>query len=224
MDTSSPSRRLVAETLGTGLLLAVVVGSGIMGERLSGGNAALALLANALATGAALVVLIWVFGPISGAHFNPAVTLVAALRRDLSWRWALAYGLVQVAGAVLGVWVAHAMFGEPVLQVSTKLRSGGAQAISETVATFGLVAAILATTRLRPDSTAPAVGLYIAAAYWFTASTSFANPAVTLARSLSDTFAGVAPASVPAFLLAQLVGALLAAGLFGWLLKTETRA
>ncbi|WP_374659073.1 aquaporin [Phenylobacterium sp.] len=224
MDTSSPSRRLVAETLGTGLLLAVVVGSGIMGERLSGGNAALALLANALATGAALVVLIWVFGPISGAHFNPAVTLVAALRRDLSWRWALAYGLVQVAGAVLGVWVAHAMFGEPILQISTTLRSGGAQAVSEVVATFGLVAAILATTRLRPDSTAPAVGLYITAAYWFTASTSFANPAVTLARSLSDTFAGVAPASVPAFLLAQLVGALLAAGLFGWLLKTETRA
>ena len=224
MDTSSPSRRLVAEGLGTGLLLAVVVGSGIMGERLSGGNAALALLANALATGAALVVLIWVFGPISGAHFNPAVTLVAALRRDLSWRWALAYGLVQVAGAVLGVWVAHAMFGEPILQISTTLRSGGAQAVSEVVATFGLVAAILATTRLRPDSTAPAVGLYIAAAYWFTASTSFANPAVTLARSLSDTFAGVAPASVPAFLLAQLVGALLAAGLFGWLLKTETRA
>lgn len=224
MDTSSPSRRLVAEGLGTGLLLAVVVGSGIMGERLSGGNAALALLANALATGAALVVLIWVFGPISGAHFNPAVTLVAALRRDLSWRWALAYGLVQVAGAVLGVWVAHAMFGEPILQISTTLRSGGAQAVSEVVATFGLVAAILATTRLRPDSTAPAVGLYITAAYWFTASTSFANPAVTLARSLSDTFAGVAPASVPAFLLAQLVGALLAAGLFGWLLKTETRA
>lgn len=224
MDTSSPSRRLVAEALGTGLLLAVVVGSGIMGERLSGGNAALALLANALATGAALVVLIWVFGPISGAHFNPAVTLVAALRRDLSWRWALAYGLVQVAGAVLGVWGAHAMFGEPILQISTTLRSGGAQAVSEVVATFGLVAAILATTRLRPDSTAPAVGLYIAAAYWFTASTSFANPAVTLARSLSDTFAGVAPASVPAFLLAQLVGALLAAGLFGWLLETETRA
>ena len=224
MDTSSPSRRLVAEGLGTGLLLAVVVGSGIMGERLSGGNAALALLANALATGAALVVLIWVFGPISGAHFNPAVTLVAALRRDLSWRWALAYGLVQVAGAVLGVWVAHAMFGEPILQISTTLRSGGAQAVSEVVATFGLVAAILATTRLRPDSTAPAVGLYITAAYWFTASTSFANPAVTLARSLSDTFAGVAPASVPAFLLAQLVGALLAAGLFGWLLETETRA
>lgn len=224
MDTSSPSRRLVAEALGTGLLLAVVVGSGIMGERLSGGNAALALLANALATGAALVVLIWVFGPISGAHFNPAVTLVAALRRDLSWRWALAYGLVQVAGAVLGVWVAHAMFGEPILQISTTLRSGGAQAVSEVVATFGLVAAILATTRLRPDSTAPAVGLYITAAYWFTASTSFANPAVTLARSLSGTFAGVAPASVPAFLLAQLVGALLAAGLFGWLLETETRA
>lgn len=224
MAAYSLSRRLVAETLGTGLLLAVVVGSGIMGDRLSNGNAALALLANALATGAGLVVLIWMFGPISGAHFNPAVTLVAALRRDISWPLAAAYGGVQIAGAVLGVWTAHAMFGEPILQVSTKLRSGGPQAISEVVATFGLVAAILATARLRPDSTALAIGLYIAAAYWFTASTSFANPAVTLARCLTDTFAGVAPASVPAFLLAQFAGALLAAGLFGWLLKTETRA
>ena len=218
------SRKLVAEGLGTGLLLAVVVGSGIMGERLSGGNLALALLANALATGAALVVLIWTFGAISGAHFNPAVTLVAALRSQTPWPLALAYGLVQVVGAVLGVWTAHAMFGEPIFQVSAKLRSGGPQAISEVVATFGLVAAILATTRSRPDSTALAVGLYITAAYWFTASTSFANPAVTLARSLSDTFAGIAPASVPPFLIAQLIGALLAAGLFGWLFKTEAPA
>ncbi|PXA78037.1 aquaporin family protein [Caulobacter sp. D4A] len=216
------SRRLVAEALGSALLLAVVVGSGIMGERLAGGNVAIALLGNTLATGAALVVLIGVFGPISGAHFNPAVTLVAALRRELPWRLALAYPVVQVAGAVLGVWVAHAMFGEPVVQVSTKLRAGGAQALAEVVATFGLVATILGTVRFRPDSTPMAVGLYITAAYWFTASTSFANPAVTIARSLSDTFAGIAPSCVPAFILAQLAGALLAAGVFGWLLKAET--
>lgn len=218
----SVSRRLVAEGLGSALLLAVVIGSGIMGQRLAGGNVAIALLGNTLATGAALVVLIWVFGPISGAHFNPAVTLVAALRRDLPWRLALAYTPAQVAGAVLGVWAAHAMFGEPILQVSTKLRDGGAQAFAEVVATFGLVAAILGTARFRPESTAMAVGLYITAAYWFTASTSFANPAVTLARSLSDTFAGIAPSSAPAFILAQFVGALLAAGVFGWLLKPET--
>ncbi len=160
----SVSRRLIAEGLGAALLLAVVIGSGIMGERLAGGNVAIALLGNTLATGAALVVLIWVFGPISGAHFNPAVTLVAALRRDMSWRLALAYPVAQIAGAVLGVWVAHAMFGEPILQVSTKLRDGGAQVFSEAVATFGLVATILGTARFRPDSTPLAVGLYITAA------------------------------------------------------------
>ncbi|PVM88576.1 MIP/aquaporin family protein [Caulobacter endophyticus] len=220
--TFSPVRRLVAEGLGTALLLAVVIGSGIMGERLAGGNVAIALLGNTLATGAALVVLIWVFGPISGAHFNPAVTLVAALRRDICWRLALAYPVAQVVGAVLGVWAAHAMFGEPIFQVSTKLRGGGGQAFAEVVATFGLLAAIFGTVRFRPESTALAVGLYITAAYWFTASTSFANPAVTLARSLSDTFAGIAPSSVPAFILAQFVGALLAAGVFGWLLKPDT--
>lgn len=218
------ARRLVAEGLGTALLLAVVVGSGIMGERLAAGNAAIALLGNALATGAALVVLIWIFGPISGAHFNPAVTLVAVSRRDLSLRTALAYVAVQIGGAALGVWIAHAMFGEPILQISTKARDGGAQAFSEVVATFGLIATILGTVRFRPDSTPMAVGLYITAAYWFTASTSFANPAVTLARSLSDTFAGIAPASAPAFILAQFVGALLAAGVFGWLLQTERTA
>lgn len=221
MASFSVARRLAAEALGTALLLAVVVGSGIMGERLAGGNTAIALLGNTLATGAALVVLIGVFGPISGAHFNPAVTLVAALRRDLPVRLALAYAIAQVGGAVLGVWVAHAMFGEPVLQVSTKLRAGGDQAFSEVVATFGLLATILGTVRFRPESTPMAVGLYITAAYWFTASTSFANPAVTVARSLSDTFAGVAPSCVPAFILAQFVGALLAAGVFGWLLKTD---
>jgi glycerol uptake facilitator-like aquaporin len=224
MQAFSTSRRLVAEALGTALLLAVVIGSGVMGERLAGGNVALALLGNTLATGAALVVLIWIFGPISGAHFNPAVTLVAALKRDLAWPLALAYVAVQIVGAVLGVWAAHAMFGEPVLQVSAKLRDGGAQALSEVVATFGLVATILATSRFRPDSTPMAVGLYITAAYWFTASTSFANPAVTLARSLSDTFAGIAPSSAPAFIAAQLVGALLALTVFGWLLKTEETA
>jgi glycerol uptake facilitator-like aquaporin len=218
---SSVARRLVAEGLGTALLLAVVVGSGIMGERLAGGNVAIALLGNTLATGAALVVLIGVFGPISGAHFNPAVTLVAALRRDMPWRLALAYPVVQVVGAVLGVWAAHAMFDEPILQVSTKLRAGGSQAFAEVVATFGLVATILGTVRFRPEATPTAVGLYITAAYWFTASTAFANPAVTVARSLSDTFAGIAPSCAPAFILAQFVGALLAAGVFGWLLKTD---
>lgn len=221
MEQFSAVRRLVAEGLGTTLLLAVVVGSGIMGERLAGGNAAIALLGNTLATGAALVVLIWVFGPISGAHFNPAVTLVAALRRDLPRRLALLYPVAQVTGAILGVWAAHTMFGEPILQVSTKLRDGGSQAFSEAVATFGLIGTILGTARFRPESTPLGVGLYITAAYWFTASTAFANPAVTVARSLSNTFAGIAPACAPAFILAQVFGALLAAGAFGWLLKTN---
>jgi glycerol uptake facilitator-like aquaporin len=219
----SPGRRLVAEALGAALLLAVVVGSGIMGERLAGGNAAIALLANAVATGAGLVVLISIFGPISGAHFNPAVTLAFAIRRELSVRLALAYVAAQVAGAVVGVFAAHAMFAEPILQVSTKLREGPAQAWSEVVATFGLVATILGTLRFRPGFTPAAVGLYITAAYWFTASTSFANPAVTLARSLSDTFAGIAPASAPAFVAAQLAGAVVATGVFGWLLATPPR-
>lgn len=214
-------RRLVAEGLGSALLLAVVVGSGIMGERLAGGNVAIALLGNTLATGAGLVVLIGVFGPISGAHFNPVVTLVAASRRKLSWRDAALYPLVQVIGAVLGVWAAHTMFGEAIVQVSTKARTGLDQAFAEVVATFGLLATILGTMRFKPDSTPMAVGLYITAAYWFTASTSFANPAVTLARSMTDTFAGIAPAGAPAFILAQAIGALLAAAVFGWLLKPE---
>jgi glycerol uptake facilitator-like aquaporin len=217
----SLSRRLAAEALGTALLLAVVIGSGIMGERLADGNAAVALLGNALATGAALVVLITVFGPISGAHFNPAVTLAFAIRRELGAGLALAYLAVQVGGAVLGVWAAHLMFAEPVLQVSTKLRDGPAQAFSEAVATFGLLATILGSLRFRPDSTPAAVGLYITAAYWFTASTSFANPAVTVARALSDTFAGIAPASAPSFIVAQLVGAAAAVGVFGWLSGEE---
>lgn len=216
-------RRLTAELLGSLLLLAVVVGSGIMGERLSGGNAAIALLGNTVATGAGLVVLITILGPLSGAHFNPAVTLVSALRGDMGWRLAALYLAAQTAGAVLGVWTAHAMFGEPVLQLSAKLRDGPAQAFAEFVATFGLIGTILGCVRFRPDFTAVAVGLYITAAYWFTASTSFANPAVTMARSLSDTFAGIAPSSAPAFIAAQIVGALAAAALFGWLFKETPR-
>ena len=199
-------RRLAAEALGTALLLAVVVGSGIMGERLAGGNVAIALLGNTLATGAALVVLITIFGPISGAHFNPAVTLAFMLRRELTWRRALSFMAAQLVGAIVGVWSAHLMFGEAVLQVSTKLRDGPAQAFSEGIATFGLLATIFGCVRFRSDFTPVAVGLYITAAYWFTASTSFANPAVTIARSLSDTFAGIAPSSAPAFIVAQLVG------------------
>ena len=212
-------RRLVAEALGSALLLAVVIGSGIMGERLAGGNVAIALLGNTLATGAGLVVLITVFGPISGAHFNPAVTLVALIRREIAARDALLYLLVQIGGAIAGAWLAHAMFGEPILQISTKLRDGPAQMLSETVATFGLIGVILGTVRFRPDFTPIAVGLYITAAYWFTASTSFANPAVTIARSLSNTFAGIAPTSVTAFAAAQLFGAGLAVIIFGWLLR-----
>jgi len=217
LEVFNTARRLATEALGTALLLAVVIGSGIMGERLAGGNVAIALLGNTLATGAGLVVLIEVFGPISGAHFNPAVTLVFALRRDLPARLAIAYVAAQLVGAVLGAFVAHAMFAEPILQVSARLRDGPAQALSEFVATFGLLAAILGTLRFRPQATPYAVGLYITSAYWFTASTSFANPAVTLARSLSDTFAGIAPSSVAPFIAAQLAGALAAWLVFGWL-------
>jgi len=212
-------RRLAAEALGTALLLAVVIGSGIMGETLAGGNVAIALLGNTLSTGAALVVLITIFGPLSGAHFNPAVTLVFALRREIAWPLALAYVAAQVFGALLGVWAAHAMFGQALLQISMKLRDGPALAWSEFVATFGLIAAILGALRFRPDATPMIVGLYITSAYWFTASTSFANPAVTLARSLSNTFAGIAPSSAPLFIAAQFAGAVAASVLFGWLLK-----
>lgn len=215
----STPRRLVGEALGTALLLAIVIGSGIMGERLSGGNVAIALLGNTLSTGAGLVVLITIFGPLSGAHFNPAVTLVFALRREIGWGLAAAYIAVQVVGGILGVWTAHAMFAEPVLQLSTKLRDGPAQVFAEFVATFGLIAAILGSIRFRPEATPMIVGLYITAAYWFTASTSFANPAVTIARSLSNTFAGIGPSSAPTFILAQLAGAIAANLLFGWLLK-----
>jgi glycerol uptake facilitator-like aquaporin len=221
MTAFSLPRRLASEGLGAAFLLTVVIGSGIMGQRLAGGNVALALLGNSLATGAALVVLIAVFGPISGAHFNPAVTLARMLRREIGPATAALYGLAQVAGAVIGVFAAHAMFGEAILQVSTTVRDGPAQVFSEFVATFGLLASVLGVSRFRPDFTPVAVGLYITAAYWFTASTSFANPAVTLARGLSDTFAGIAPGSAPAFIAVQLLAAPVAVAVFGWLLRPE---
>lgn len=207
-----PARRLAAEALGTCLLLIAVVGSGIMAERLAGGNLAVALLANALATGAALVVLITIFGPLSGAHFNPCVSLYFVLRRQISMTAALAYSVTQVAAAVAGVWLAHAMFGMPVLETSTHLRSGLPLLLGEFIAMFGLLATIVGGIRFTPPAVPMLVGLYITGAYWFTASTSFANPAVTLARALTDSFAGIAPASVPGFLAAQLLG--VAAGWF----------
>lgn len=210
-------RRLGAEALGAALLLAIVVGSGIMGDRLSGGVAGLALLANTLATAAGLAVLIAVFGPISGAHFNPVVTLAAVASRQMSWTTGLAYLAAQTAGAIAGVLVAHAMFGLPLLQVSATVRAGPAQALSEAVATFGLLLTIRGAARFRPAFAPAAVGLYIAAAYWFTASTAFANPAVTLARCLTDTFSGIAPASAPVFIAAQLAGGLAAVVAFNWL-------
>jgi len=218
------SRRVVAETVGTALLLAAVVGSGIMGERLAGGNVAVALLANTLATGAALVALILTFGPISGAHFNPAVTLADASQRGLPWREVPVYLGAQVLGAFTGVAAAHFMFGEPLYFASRHARAGSAQAFSEFVATFGLLAVIWGCARSRPAVVAFAVAAYITAAYWFTASTSFANPAVTLARSASDTFAGIRPADVPLFIVMQLAGAGAATALFRWLVPASRTA
>ncbi len=206
----SLSRRLVAEALGSGLLFATVVGSGIMAERLAGGNVGIALLANTMPTAAMLYVLIAMLGPVSGAHFNPAVSLVMRLRGELTSRAALAYAAAQLGGGVLGVWVAHGMFEVPLFQLSHHARDGAGQWLGEAIATFGLVLTIVLTVRHRPDSVPASVALYIAAAYWFTASTSFANPAITVARSLSDSFAGIAPASVPGFIAAQLAGALAA--------------
>ena len=200
----SARQKLLAEVLGTALLLAVVIGSGIMAERLSGGNAAIALLANTLATVAGLYILIEVFGPISGAHFNPAVSIVMAFRREMPGRLLAPYIVAQLLGAVLGAWLAHAMFDMSILQFSTKVRSGTGQWIAEAVASFGLVLVIL---RAPPARVAAMVACYIGAAYWFTASTSFANPAATFGRMFSDSFAGIAPASVPGFVLAQLMGA-----------------
>ena len=214
-------RRAVAEALATALLLAVVVGSGIMGERLAGGNVAIALLANTIATGAALAALILTFGPISGAHMNPAVTLSVAWRGGLAWREVPAYILAQLIGALLGVAAANTMFGEPVFAASTHARSGGAQAFSEFVATFGLLAVIWGCARARAGYAPFAIAAYVTAGYWFTASTCFANPAVTAARSLTNTFAGIRPVDVPAFVAAQLAGAAAATLLFAWLTPDE---
>ena len=221
-DSASPQRLLAAEAIGTAFLLATVVGSGIMAERLADGNLAVALLGNSVATGAILVVLISLFGPISGGHFNPAVTLAFALRREISTRLAVAYIAVQIVGAVGGTALAHLMFDENLLQLATTERTGIGQWISEAVATFGLVLTILGALRVRPGAVPALVGLYITAAYWFTASTSFANPAVTLARSLTDSFSGVDPAHVPAFIGAQLVGAALAVPLVSRLFGQTT--
>ena len=215
------SRKLTAETLGTGLLVAVVVGSGIMGEQLAGGNVALALLANAIATGAALVVLILIFAPISGAHFNPIVSLSFAIQGKMRWSEVLAYVAVQVSGAIAGTVMAHLMFDLPLIAVSTHERTGLGIWTGEIVASFGLLATILGCLRNRPDAAPYAVGLFIISAYWFTSSTSFANPAVTIARSLTDTFSGIRPEDVLGFIGAQIVGALLATAMFGWFSKSS---
>jgi glycerol uptake facilitator-like aquaporin len=213
----SLAQRTVAECLGTAFLLAAVVGSGIMAARLAGGNSALALLCNTIATGAILTVLILTLGPISGAHFNPAVSLAAVLRGDMTARATALYIGAQLTGAIAGVWAAHLMFELPVLQISLTTRTGFGQWLAEAIATFGLLLTILGCSARSPAAVPYAVGLYITAAYWFTASTSFANPAVTIARSLSDTFAGIAPAGVIAFIAAQLVGMLAAVTLGRWL-------
>lgn len=215
--TADPLRRAVAEGLGTALLLAVVVGSGIMAGRLSLGNDAIALLANAIATGCGLFVLIMLFGPLSGAHFNPAVSWVAALSRDLAWRWLPLYVAAQLAGGVIGVWLAHAMFDLPVMQTGVKERTGSAQWLAEGIATFGLILTIRMLRHHTLAIVAASVGLYITAAYWFTASTSFANPVVTVARALTESFAGIRPIDVPAFIAAQLAGAWLGCLMANWL-------
>jgi glycerol uptake facilitator-like aquaporin len=208
--THSVQQKLSAEAIGSFFLFAGVIGSGIMAENLAGGNVALALLANTIATGASLYVLISMLGPVSGAHFNPAVTIAFLIRRELGIGHAGAFVLAQFAGGVLGTFTAHLMFGLPILQLSTKQRSGLGQWTGEFVATFGLVLTILLLVRYRPNAIPAAVGLYISSAYWFTSSTSFANPAITVARSLSDTFAGIAPADVPAFIVMQIIGAIVA--------------
>jgi len=218
---ASLSHRLAAEFIGTAFLVAAVVGSGIMGERLSGGNVAIALLANTIATGAVLVVLILAFADISGAHFNPAVSLVDALAGGLAWSDAGSYVLIQCLGGVTGTMAAHLMFGLPLISLSRHARSGPAQMFSEFVATFGLLVVIWACSKLRPSMVALAVGAYITSAYWFTGSTSFANPAVTIARCLSDTFAGIRPVDVPGFIAAQLLGALAALLLCRWLIPAR---
>jgi glycerol uptake facilitator-like aquaporin len=217
------SQKLGAEALGTGFLLAIVVGSGIMAERLSGGNTAIALLANTIATGAGLIALILTFGPIS-SHFNPVVTLMSAATREMPWSHVPAYVAAQIAGAVAGVWAAHTMFAMAILQTSTKVRAGGAQAFSEFVATFGLLIVINSVAKHRKEAVPFAVGAYITAAYWFTASTSFANPAVTIARSLTESFAGIRPADAPLFIAAQLVALVAAVMITRWLFRDKAIA
>ena len=210
-DVPPLGRRLAAEAIGSFFLFATVIGSGIMAENLSRGNDAVALLGNTLATGSILFVLITMLGPISGAHMNPAVSMVSAIRRELRWADAVAYAIVQLSFGILGAWAAHVMFGLPTLQLSVKARTGLGQWCGEAIATFGLLLTILGTVRHRPEWVPASVALYIVAAYWFTSSTSFANPAITIARSLTNSFAGIAPHDVPAFVVAQLLGALLAA-------------
>jgi glycerol uptake facilitator-like aquaporin len=217
------SRRVAAEALGTAMLVATVVGSGIMADRLTH-DTALALLGNTIPTGAILMVLITILGPVSGAHFNPAVTLVFALRREIETNAAVTYVLAQIAGGIAGTLLAHAMFELPVVQISQTVRTGNGQWVAEIVATFGLVFTILAGLRARPDSIPWLVGLYITAAYWFTASTSFANPAVAIARALSDTFAGIRPVDLPGFIVAELLGAIVAMALAGWLLANPNQS
>lgn len=219
--TYSPLQKYIAELIGTAFLLAAVVGSGIMAERLANGNIAIALLGNTLPTGAILVVLITMLGPISGAHFNPAVTLVFALKKAITPKDASIYWIVQIIGAILGVWAAHLMFNVPVFQFSDKMRTGSSQGFAEIIATFGLIFTILATLKFNKQAIPMAVGLYITSAYWFTASTSFANPAVTLARSLTDSFAGIKLTCVPQFILAEFFGAILALLVCYWLLDPK---
>lgn len=214
---ATTEQRLAAEALGTGLLVTAVVGSGIMAAKLAGGNGAVALLCNTIPTGAILYVLISLLGPVSGAHFNPVVTLVFRMRREIDTGLAGGYVAAQVAGGCLGTFVAHAMFDLPILQLSQTVRTGSPQWIAEAVAAFGLLVTILGLVRSNPAAIPTAVGLYITSAYWFTASTSFANPAVTIARALTDTFAGIAPEDVPAFIVAQILGALIGAAVAGWL-------
>ncbi len=217
------NRRLVAEALGTCLLVATVVGSGIMAEKLAGGNTAIALLGNTIPTGAILVVLILALGPVSGAHFNPAVTLVMSLTKALPWREAAPYIAAQIIGGCLGTMIAHGMFEQPLWQLGITARSGAGQWFAEGVATFGLVSTILTVGRFQASSIPQAVGLYITAAYWFTASTSFANPAMTIARALTRSFSGISPADAPAFVLAQLAGAGIGVALMNWLLAAQCR-
>lgn len=218
------TRRLAAEALGTLILVMAVIGSGIMAENLAGGNQAVALLCNTIATGAVLFVIITIFAPVSGAHFNPAVSLVMLYRGELDLRTTAAYVVVQIVGGCVGAVLAHLMFGLDLIQLGSTARTGIGQWAGEFIATFGLIATILGCIRFKPDAVATAVGLYITSAYWFTASTSFANPAVTIARSLSDTFAGIAPADAPGFIVAELLGAFAGVVLFGWLFAVPPKA